>query len=75
MPPFASGGFEHATLLFDWDGDGADELFVADDNGQKVQRVYFDRSEGSGRYRRETLISLKGQNYITWNVMELPPGK
>ncbi|MHC4261295.1 MAG: FG-GAP repeat domain-containing protein [Planctomycetota bacterium] len=75
VPPFASGGFEHATLLFDWDGDGADELFVADDNGQKVQRVYFDRSEGSGRYRRETLISLKGQNYITWNVMELPPGK
>jgi hypothetical protein len=77
VPPFASGGFEHATLLMDWDGDGADDLFIASDNQKRVQRVYFDGSAGGeGRYRREKLIDLRGRSqFITWNVMELPAGR
>ena len=33
-----SGGFEHASILLDLDGDGRDELYVASDNQREVRR-------------------------------------
>ncbi|QDU69510.1 FG-GAP repeat domain-containing protein [Engelhardtia mirabilis] len=73
VPPFATGGFEHATALLDFDGDGADDLFVANDNKDQVMRVQYDPE--SGRYRRIRVQDLSGVNYMAWSVVELPAGR
>jgi hypothetical protein len=74
---FITGGFEHATALFDWDGDGTDDVFICNDDKKRIQRVFFDPNAGpDGRFIRETLFDLKDQgDFISWNVMELPPGR
>jgi len=33
-----SSGFEHATVLHDFDGDGAAEIYVADDDDERIRR-------------------------------------
>jgi len=64
-----SGGFEHAALLTDLDGDGSDELYVANDKGAEVNRyVWID-----GRPVKETLYSYPdGLKGFTWNIMVAP---
>jgi YD repeat-containing protein len=73
-----SGGFEHAALLADLDGDGRDELYVASDDHGEVRRYTWD---GAG-FSRETIYErmtpvggamkkLPGVVF-TWNVMPVP---
>ncbi len=73
-----SSGFEHATILHDWDGDGIDDVFVASDNQKTLQRVTWNTERS--KYDREVLFDFappKGQNYdyFTWNMTILPAGK
>ncbi len=65
-----SGGFEHSSVLLDIDGDGSDELFVADDDNKRVLMWYWD--EGRERLRKVELLDRSDQDiYITWGVMPL----
>jgi FG-GAP-like repeat len=70
---YMSGGFEHATYALDWDGDGADELFVASDAQKKMNMFRFNRETGS--YKPSGIASWKDIGYMVWNVMPLPVGK
>ena len=64
-----SGGFEHASLVADLDGDRRDELYVASDNHGELRR--YDWVDGhpvrSVVTRRESARSM-----ITWNIMPAP---
>ncbi len=64
-----SGGFEHASILTDLDGDGKDELYVASDQDGELRRydwngVGFDKTV---LYKRKYASSV-----LTWNVMPVP---
>ena len=72
VPSFISTSFEHATLVFDWDGDGADDIFLASDDQSRVQRRYWDADKG--RWQQERLMAVDGFA-LTWNMMELPAGE
>ncbi|MBW2267817.1 MAG: VCBS repeat-containing protein [Deltaproteobacteria bacterium] len=64
-----SGGFEHASILTDLDGDGVDELYVASDADKAIRRYRWD----GGRAVRETLHQRRdGRPIFTWNLMPLP---
>lgn len=68
-----TGGFEHAVLLADYDGDGNQELFVADDTHGRLVRYSWADGELSDP---EVLDSRTiPPSAITWNlwVAELPP--
>jgi len=60
-----SGGFEHAAYLADMDGDGAIEMFVADDNSGTVKRYTYDGNtyQSSVVFRRP----VPGQAMV-WNI-------
>jgi hypothetical protein len=60
-----SGGFEHATLVADLDGDGTAELYVAADAQHELRRYRWNAA--SRTFDRETLLELGGDQ-ITWNV-------
>ena len=73
-----SGGFEHASILTDLDGDGKDELYVASDDHGELRRYTWN---GKG-FDRETIYERKydvggvqkkvpGATF-TWNVMPVP---
>jgi hypothetical protein len=64
-----SGGFEHAAILTDLDGDGIDELYVANDDEGEVNRyVWVD-----GVPQRELLYTHpEGLSGFTWNIMPAP---
>ena len=64
-----SGGFEHAAILTDLDGDGIDELYVANDDEGEVNRyVWVD-----GEPQRELLYTHpEGLSGFTWNIMPVP---
>ncbi len=64
-----SGGFEHASLLTDLDGDGRDELYVASDTHGEVRRyVWRDGSpERTVIHRHEG-----GLTGFTWNLTPFP---
>jgi hypothetical protein len=64
-----SGGFEHASILTDLDGDGVDELYVANDDDGEINRyVWVD-----GVPRRELLYTHpEGLSGFTWNIMPCP---
>ena len=64
-----SGGFEHASVFADLDGDGSDELYVASDNDGELRRYVWV----NGRARR-TVIHGRDQprSMITWNIMPAP---
>jgi len=66
-----SGGFEHAALLTDLDGDGKDELYVASDRHKELRRYVWtgDRLERETLYRR-----TDGKGVFTWNIMPVPRG-
>ncbi|HUU84722.1 MAG TPA: VCBS repeat-containing protein [Phycisphaerae bacterium] len=50
-----SGGFEHATVLADLDGDGTQEIYVAADSQQQVCR--YRRTDG--RWQRDVLYDIE----------------
>jgi len=64
-----SGGFEHAALLTDLDGDGTDELYVAADTQGELRRYVWVR----GRPKRETIQKREIlMSQMTWNIMPIP---
>jgi hypothetical protein len=64
-----SGGFEHAAILLDLDGDGRDELYVASDNQKEVRR-YDWNSDG---WRHLSLLKYtENIGRLTWNIMAVP---
>ncbi len=65
-----SGGFEHASILSDLDGDGRDELYVASDKHKEVRRYVWDGQ----RMVRETIYKRPaGEGGVfTWNIMPVP---
>ena len=66
-----SGGFEHAAILTDLDGDGSDELYVASDKHKQVRRYVWNGS----RLVRETIYDRPDDRAIfTWNLMPVPVG-
>jgi hypothetical protein len=64
-----TGGFEHASVLTDLDGDGRDELYVASDRDKEVRRyVWVD-----GKAQRETIyVRPDDRPIFTWNLMPVP---
>jgi hypothetical protein len=61
-----SGGFEHAALLTDLDGDGTDELYVAADVQGELRRYVWVR----GRAKRELILKREvAMSRMTWNIM------
>ncbi len=64
-----SAGFEHAAILCDLDGDGADELYVASDKHKQVRRYAWD----GRKLAREVIYSRPDDRPIfTWNLMPVP---
>jgi hypothetical protein len=64
-----SGGFEHAALLTDLDGDGTDELYVAADMQGELRRYVWTR----GRAKREVILRRDiPMSRMTWNIMPVP---
>jgi len=64
-----SGGFEHAALLTDLDGDGTDELYVAADVQGELRRYIWRR----GRPKREVILKRDiPMSRMTWNIMPVP---
>ena len=64
-----SGGFEHAAILADLDGDGGDELYVASDKHNEVRRYVWDGK----KLAREVIYKRKaGGGVFTWNLMPVP---
>jgi hypothetical protein len=61
-----SKGFEHAALLTDLDGDGLDELYVANDAAKQLNRYVW----ANGKAQRETIYASASPNAaLTWNLM------
>ncbi|MCB9601660.1 MAG: VCBS repeat-containing protein [Sandaracinus sp.] len=64
-----SGGFEHASILADLDGNGTDELYVASDNDGELRRYVWV----NGRARRQTMTTREQpRSMITWNIVSAP---
>src|SRR6185295_7604938 len=64
-----SGGFEHASILLDLDGDKRDELYVASDNQKEVRR-YDWTPQG---WRHQVLLKYSDKlSRLTWNIMAVP---
>jgi hypothetical protein len=64
-----SGGFEHAAVLADLDGDGRDELYVANDEAGAVDRYVWQ----DGQPQRTTIFEHpQGLDGFTWNIMPVP---
>jgi hypothetical protein len=60
-----SSGFEHASLLADLDGDGADELYAASDDHHEVRRYVWK----AGAPVREVIYAHpEGMSGFTWNI-------
>ena len=67
-----SGGFEHAALLTDLDGDGTDELYVAADVQGELRRYVWVR----GRAKREVILKRDiPMSRMTWNITAIPVSK
>jgi hypothetical protein len=64
-----SGGFEHASIITDLDGDGRDELYVASDNDSEVRRYVWD---GTKLAREVIYRRTNGNSVFTWNIMPVP---
>jgi hypothetical protein len=64
-----SGGFEHASILADLDGDGVEELYVASDKHGEIRRYVWE----GGKPVREVIYSHgDGFEGFTWNLMPVP---
>ena len=60
-----SGGFEHAALARDLDGDGKVELYVAADDQRELKR--YDWNPEGNTFKRTKLGSLQDLTF-TWNI-------
>jgi hypothetical protein len=58
-----SSGFEHATVLADLDGDGAQEIYVAADDQREVRRYRW----ADGKWQRDTLSPIEDAK-ITFGI-------
>jgi len=67
-----TGGFEHATILVDLDGDGADEIIAASDDSDLQKLQVFDW-DGKTVYERRELMPI-GVDGFYWNLSVLPEG-
>jgi len=66
-----SGGFEHAALITDLDGDGVAELYVANDKGKEINCYRWKE----GAFEKETLYHYPADlSGFTWNIMPVPVG-
>ena len=65
-----SGGFEHASILADLDGDGSDELYVASDKHKEVRQYVWNGEQ----LVPETIFAREddGSGIFTWNIMPVP---
>jgi hypothetical protein len=64
-----SGGFEHAALLADLDGDGRDELYVASDDQGEIRRYVLE----DGAWGREVVHTrTPAGSAFTWNLAPAP---
>jgi len=69
-----SGGFEHAAILTDLDGDGADELYVASDDDAEVRRYVWNGRSFDREVIHERIVhghKVPGAAF-TWNLMQVP---
>jgi len=69
-----SGGFEHAAILTDLDGDGADELYVASDDDAEVRRYVWNGRSFDREVIHERIVhghKVPGAAF-TWNLMPVP---
>ena len=64
-----SSSFEHATALFDLDGDGRDEIYVAADDQGAVRRYVW---MGDGFGREEIFRFPPEYSGLTWNITAAP---
>jgi len=65
--PSHTGGFEHATIIYDIDGDGDDDVLAVADTKKKLQ---WFRDKGDTYERIEAMpIEIEG---FTWNVERIP---
>jgi len=64
-----SGGFEHAAILTDLDGNGIDELYVANDDEGEVNRYTWVDGEPVCELLYTHPEGLSG---FTWNIMPVP---
>lgn len=60
-----SGGFEHAAYVADLEGDGKEELYVADDNGGVVRRYDFEAGSYVGKVINRRVVPSEA---MTWNI-------
>ena len=64
-----SGGFEHAAILLDLDGDGKDELYVASDTQGELRRYTWNGAS----WDKEVILSREvPRSVFTWNLMPVP---
>ncbi len=64
-----SGGFEHASLVTDLDGDERAELYVASDKDGELRRYVWV----NGRARREVIHRRENPRaMLTWNIATVP---
>jgi len=64
-----SSSFEHAALATDLDGDGLQELYVANDNGKTLQRHVWN----GRRLVKEVIYARQDdRSILTWNIMAIP---
>jgi hypothetical protein len=62
-----SGGYEHAARFADLDGDGTDELYVADDKQGELRRYVWV----NGRPKRVVIQKRDvSRSRMTWNIVE-----
>jgi len=69
-----SGGFEHAAILTDLDGDGADELYVASDDDAEIRRYVWNGRSFDREVIHERIVhghKVPGAAF-TWNLMPVP---
>jgi len=72
-----SGGFEHASILTDLDGDGKDELYVASDDHGEVRRYTWNGKGFDKETIYERTYAVGGQQKkvpgaaFTWNIMPI----
>jgi len=64
-----SGGFEHASIVADLDGNGREELYVASDEHGEVRRYRW----AEGRWAKDVLYRREiPSSVLTWNLMPVP---
>ncbi len=66
-----SSSFEHAALATDLDGDGLQELYVANDNGKAIRRYVWN---GRRLVKEEIYRRGDDRSILTWNIMAIPVG-